>query len=110
MSRVILIGGIVDTAPQGWVLHVSPGIIPLRLDAQLVLVRIGLLGREVEHENSVSAMLVLAVAALAVSGCTPQGRGPYPDNATKAAGDGGGGSGGGGMGGAAVAGIERFSR
>jgi hypothetical protein len=51
------------------------------------------------------AMLVLASAALAVSGCTPQGRGPSPGNATRAAGDGGGGgsssssSGGGGGGG-----------
>jgi hypothetical protein len=39
-----------------------------------------------------AAVLALAAAALAVSGCTPQGRGPSPDNAAKAAGDGGGSS------------------
>lgn len=47
-----------------------------------------------------AAVLALAAAALAVSGCTPQGSGPTSVNATKAPGDGGGGSGGGsGMGG-----------
>jgi hypothetical protein len=48
-------------------------------------------------KTAFAAVLVLTVAALAVSGCTPLGPGPSPNNAAKAAGDGGGS--GGGMGG-----------
>jgi hypothetical protein len=49
-------------------------------------------------KTAFAAVLVLTVAALAVSGCTPQGRVPSPGNAAKDAGDGGGGGMGGGSG------------
>jgi hypothetical protein len=45
-------------------------------------------------KTTFAALLLLAAAALAVSGCTPQERGPFPGNATRADGGGGGGSGG----------------